>query len=302
MKNTSLDSLKTFGKSFYWAGKILPKHYLNRSADLYSFCRILDDIADQGKSTLILKKLNLIKNFIKQENYKKLNQIKINVPNFLKNDEVSKKAMIDLLDGLIFDQGTVRVKTLDELIKYCYKVAGTVGILMCFSLDCKDNEAKKFAIDLGIAMQLTNIIRDVLEDAKMDRRYLPSSMTKNILPIEILSINENQDHISQKIILQRALGKIFNISENYYCSGRSGLYFLPFKIRIGIAVASNVYREIGVISKNNYFSWYKRRYYTSKFQKIKITLKTVAQEILFHKRKMPTHKKNLHLPIREFLK
>ena len=255
------------------------------------------------KNKIILSKLKLIKKFIIEENYLELSNLDIYVPNFLKNKKNAKKAILDLIDGLIFDQNNVRVKNVNELIKYCYRVAGTVGILMCIALDCKHNKAKKFATDLGIAMQLTNIIRDVLEDAKMDRRYLPSSITKNILPNKILNISKNSNlNINEHILISNAMEKLMSISEEYYKSGKKGLYFLPFKIRLSIAVAANVYREIGVIIKNKSFNWSTGRQYTSIFTKIRITLYSTFYEILYYRKKEPNHYHKLHHPLREFFK
>ena len=301
--NESIDSLKIFGKSFYWAGMILPKHYLQRSADLYYFCRKLDDIADQKKNKKNLIKLESIKKFIIQDNYTELSNINIYVPNFLKKKQNAKKAILDLIDGLIFDQGKVRVKNINELIIYCYRVAGTVGILMCIALDCKDKEAKNFAIDLGIAMQLTNITRDILEDAKMDRRYLPSSITKDIFPIDILTISEKKKYnVNDYKLITNALEKLLSISEEYYISGKKGLHFLPFKIRLSIAVAANVYREIGIKVKTKSFDWISGREYTSIFTKTKITIYSIFYEILFYRNKKPNHDNKLHHPIKEFIK
>ena len=91
----------------------------------------------------------------------------------MKNCELAKSKIIDLIHGLIFDQKLVRIKSEEQLILYCYRVAGTVGVLMCIALECKDKNSFNFAIDLGIAMQLTNILRDIEEDSKLNRRYLP---------------------------------------------------------------------------------------------------------------------------------
>ena len=112
--NDSIKTLKSFGKSFYWAGMILPDHYLERSADLYYFCRKLDDIADQKKNKNILVTLKLIKKLIIEENYSELSSLDIYVPNFLKKQQYAKKVILDLLDGLIFDQNNVRVKNINE--------------------------------------------------------------------------------------------------------------------------------------------------------------------------------------------
>ena len=299
----AINSLKKFGKSFYWAGKILPNFYLERSADLYHFCRKMDDLADENQNIHTLDNLKLIKLYIQNEDYRELNRLGIFVPEFLKNDNTSKKAMKDLLDGLIFDQKKVRIKDLDELIKYCYRVAGTVGIMMCNALDCNEEKAKKFAIDMGIAMQLTNIIRDVLEDAKIDRVYLPSSMTKNVTPNKILLISKdaNKYKIDNKHIKQ-ALKNLLEISDQYYVSGKQGLFFLPSKVRISIAVAANVYREIGLIIRRKSYNWHLGRQHTSLIAKIKVTLLTIFQEAIFFRRKPLAHNESLHLSLKGVFK
>ena len=96
--------------------------------------------------------------------------------------------------------------------------------------------------------------------------------------------------------------EFLSISEEYYKSGKKGLYFLPFKIRLSIAVAANVYREIGVIIKNKSFNWSTGRQYTSIFTKIRITLYSTFYEILYYRKKEPNHYHKLHHPLREFFK
>ena len=301
--NDSIKSLQKNGKSFFWAGKILPDYYLKRAADLYLFCRKLDDIADQEIKSIALKKLTSIKDLITIEDYKSLNRFKIIMPKYLKNNSIAKIAIIDLLDGLIFDQGIVNINNNNQLIRYCYRVAGTVGVLMCIALECEEKNARKFAIDLGIAMQLTNIARDVLEDAKIGRRYLPVSKNSNLSTQEIRDIAENikLNFKKNKFIIQK-IKEIILLSDQYYSSGKKGLYFLPFKIRIAIAVASNVYREIAVVLERNSFSWYDGRVYTSLLKKIKVTIFTICEELIYKRSKMPIHNKNLHCYLKEIKK
>lgn len=291
------------GKVFFWAGKILPEYYLNRSADLYAFCRKLDDIADQEIKSVALKKLTSIKNLIKIEDYKNLKKFNIYMPNYLKKNYVAKIAIIDLLDGFIFDQGKVNINNNSQLIKYCYRVAGTVGVLMCIALDCKEKNARKFAMDLGIAMQLTNIVRDVLEDAKMGRRYLPVSKSFNLPANVITDVSESIISNSKinNLIIQK-IKEIILLSDEYYSSGEKGLYFLPFKIRIPIAVASNIYREIAVVLKEKSFKWYEGRSYTSLLKKTKVTIFTICKELFNKRTKIPIHNKNLHFHLKEIIK
>lgn len=298
--NNYLEILKKNGKSFYWAGQLLPKKYLIRCAELYSFCRILDDIADSKIKADNLSKLKNILDLIKKDDYHKLKNYKINIPDYLKKSELAKAKIIDLIDGLIFDQKQVRIKNERELILYCYRVAGTVGVLMCIALDCKEKKSHDFAIDLGIAMQLTNILRDIKEDADLNRRYLPGNFVKNLPPKQIINISQNIKH-KDHLIVQEAIKKILLLSDLYYKSGNEGLFFLKFQFKIVIAVASNIYRQIGVKLKNKGYNWYEGRIFTTIYEKFKITIKTILSISLFFKFKYPKHKISLHKHLREIL-
>ena len=298
--NNYLEILKKNGKSFYWAGQLLPKKYLIRCAELYSFCRLLDDIADskiKADNSSILKN---ILNLIKKDDYHKLKNYKINIPDYLKKSELAKAKIIDLIDGLIFDQKQVRIKNERELILYCYRVAGTVGVLMCIALDCKEKKSHDFAIDLGIAMQLTNILRDIKEDAELNRRYLPGNFVKNLTPKQIINISQNIKH-KDHLIVQEAIKKILLLSDLYYKSGNAGLFFLKFQFKIVIAVASNIYRQIGVKLKNKSYNWYEARIFTTIYEKFKITIKTILSISLFIKINSPKHKLSLHKHLKEIL-
>lgn len=299
MKNNR-EILKENGKSFYWAGRLLPKRYLTRCAELYSFCRKLDDIADEKTNSNNLIKLKNILNLIKKEEYNKLKNHNITFPDYLKKSSLAKSKIIDLIDGLIFDQKLVRIKSEKELILYCYKVAGTVGVLMCIALDCNEKKSYNFAIDLGIAMQLTNIIRDIKEDAEINRRYLPGKFVKNLTPKQIINISQNIKH-NDHFILKNAIKKILDLSNLYYKSGNDGLFFLKFKIRIVIAIASNIYRQIGVKLKNKNYNWYEGRIFTTIFEKFKITIKTLIDMSLLFRIKTPKHNLNLHKYLKEIL-
>ena len=91
--------------------------------------------------------------------------------------KINENVPIELIKGIEYDlKGEVNVKTFEELIKYCYQVAGTVGFMFCKIIKVKDKKLILGGIQLGIAMQLTNISRDVAEDLKMNRIYIPKSM------------------------------------------------------------------------------------------------------------------------------
>lgn len=290
-------TLKKNGKSFYWAGKFLPTIYIDRASELYQFCRILDDIADSGEDSS-LKSLKAIK-----LNLKKKNNIGFNINDNLTYPDFfnlySKKAAVDLIDGLILDQSTVLFKEENELISYSYHVAGTVGLMMCDALKCYNKNAYLFAIDLGIAMQLTNIARDVLEDAKMGRRYIPGSWINNISPREMTKAVEDKN-TEILMIVSVGIKKILNIAEKYYYSGTQGLIFLPMKTRIAISIASGVYRQIGIQLKLKKYNWYDGRQVTSKTTKAKVTIYKIIEEV-FRNKIQKKHDPELHKFLKRLL-
>lgn len=290
-------TLKKNGKSFYWAGKFLPKQDINRAAELYSFCRSLDDIADNGHYSS-LKILNDIRYNIKKKKISNIENIyNIKYPNFF--NSTSSKASVDLIDGLILDQKSILFKDEEDLIRYSYHVAGTVGLMMCDALKCTNQKAKLFAIDLGIAMQLTNIARDVLEDAKMGRRYLPGSWVDNLSPNDIINAVEKKDLKKCKII-SNGIKKLLKLADKYYLSGSFGFVFLPFRIRMAISIASGVYRQIGVQLKNNNYNWYDGRQVTSILTKFRITLLIIVVQI-FRRNFLQKHQSELHNYLKELV-
>jgi len=164
---------------------------------------------------------------------------------------------------------------------------------MCDALKCDNVLAKSFAIDLGIAMQLTNIARDVLEDAKMGRRYLPGSWVQNISPKEIV-LAAKTNNLKKIHMISQGIKKLLILAERYYLSGEKGFTFLPFNTRVAISVASGVYREIGVQLENENYKWQNGRQITSIFSKIKITLFKTFKET-FYLRNMKKHNSELHI-------
>ena len=172
--------LSIHAKSFSWAGFFLPSDVYKNGSDLYDFCRILDDIADEEISLEIKKKkfLNYKNDFInhnfENDSIKKIHRI-------IKNFDVSEKIVLDLFDGIESDlKEKIELKSKRELLVYSYRVAGTVGLMMAKILRVKSKTALKSAIDLGIAMQLTNISRDVIEDREKNRESV--SYTHLTLP------------------------------------------------------------------------------------------------------------------------
>ena len=225
MSNNSL--LSIHAKSFNWAGFFLPKKtYLNCSV-LYDFCRTVDNIADNNDE-LGIKKNNLL-DFKKNFNNKDYNNTIIkNMWSLIESFKISTKIIDDLFDGVESDlKEKVQLNSKKDLFIYSYRVAGTVGLMMAKILNVKKQNALKSAIDLGIAMQLTNISRDVVEDSKNNRIY----------------ISANFESIKETL----------KIADLFYESSFSSIKEIPFSFRFSILVARRVYRQIGknILNKEN---------------------------------------------------
>ena len=248
----SQNFLSIYAKSFNWAGFFLPKRVYQNSSDLYDFCRTLDDIADQDQELEIKKKqFNKFKNEF--QNKKMENPIIKKIYNLIENFKISKNIILDLFDGIESDlKESVKFDSNKDLIIYSYRVAGTVGLMMAKILKVNKKNSLKAAIDLGIAMQLTNIARDVFEDSKRNRNY----------------INSNFGSIIQTL----------KLADSFYDSSFNSISEIPFSSRFAILVARRIYREIGnkILSKKNIDNYKNSgKIYVSNFGKINQTLLSI---------------------------
>ena len=262
--NSSLD-LRNEGKSFYWASFFLPKKYKFNAGTLYSICRYFDNVADKDSDDMSL----FLKDSINEIKKNKKNAVNI----FLTKNKINILIFSDLIEGLIQDQKKTNIRTEKDLINYSYCVAGTVGLMMSKIIGVTDKNAFSSAIDLGIAMQLTNIARDVSEDAKMQRIYLPSELIPNI-NLEILTKQTTVNLEDENIILN-AVHKIINLSYQYYVNGFAGLRYIPLKTRLGIFIAANIYMGIGTKIKKSGNKFLMQRIYLNSFEKFFITIKSI---------------------------
>jgi 15-cis-phytoene synthase len=219
--------LSVYAKSFNWAGFFLPKETYKKCSALYDFCRIVDNIADDNKKIETKeKKFDQFEDDFNQKNFK--NPFIKNMWNLIEEFNIPLQVVQDLLIGIKSDiQDKVKLDSKKDLLIYSYRVAGTVGLMMAKILKVNKKSSLKSAIDLGIAMQLTNISRDVIEDSKNNRFY----------------INENFEEISSTI----------NLADTFYKNSFYSIKDIPISFRFSILVARRVYRKIGhkILNKKN---------------------------------------------------
>ena len=245
----SKNYLSIYAKSFNWSGFFLPKKIYRKCSILYDFCRTIDNIADQNVDLEIRKKeLEEFKKKFEQKN--KNDSVIKNMWDLMDEKNISKKIVDDLFDGVCSDlKKEVKIKSEKELLIYSYRVAGTVGLMMAKIFGVQKKESLQRAIDLGIAMQLTNIARDVIEDEKKNRTYLIKESNNTFLDIK-------------NTILK---------ADTFYNSSFEGIRDIPLNCRFSIIVARRVYRHIGkkILEKKDLFNYQKAgKIYVSNFGKI----------------------------------
>ena len=269
----SKNFLSIYAKSFNWAGFFLPKRTYRDCSDLYDFCRTLDDIADQDLDLRIKKKI--FEEFKRDFESKNIENPIINkIYKLIKDFEISPKIIFDLFDGVESDlKEKVELKSNEDLIIYCYRVAGTVGLIMAKILNVKSKSSLKSAIDLGIAMQLTNIARDVVEDNKRNRNYISSNF--------------------------ETIKGTLKLADKFYDNSFKSINEISLNNRFAILVARRVYRQIGnkILTKKNIENYrISGKIYVTNFGKINQTILSFFDLI-----KLKFTKSNNHLTENEHI-
>ena len=254
---SSKNYLSIYAKSFNWAGFFLPKRTYKNCSYLYDFCRVVDNIADD-EDEIEIKKIKFQKfvNDFKQKNFK--DPVIQNMWNIIHEFNISLEIIYDLFDGIESDiKQNVKIDTRKDLLIYCYRVAGTVGLMMAKILKVSKKQSLKSAIDLGIAMQLTNISRDVIEDSKKNRSY----------------INGNFEEINSTI----------KLADTFYKNSFYSIREIPLSFRFSILVARRIYRKIGykILKKKTFENYSKSgKIYVSNFEKVLETILSIYDLII----------------------
>ena len=278
---SNVNYLAQFAKSFNWAGFFLPKNVYQDCSKLYAFCRVLDDLVDEKTNLeLRVERFNEIKNIYKKtyeidnNDRKILNQnehglIVNDMIDLAYNNNIKRIILDDLIEGVGSDlKQKVYLRSVKDLLVYSYRVAGTVGLMMAKILNVNDTRSLKGAIDLGIAMQLTNIARDVIEDKKMNRQYIKPDF-------------EN-------------IEATLKLADMFYESSYTSIKKIPFKYRFAIIVARRVYRQIGrkIIQKRNMENYEKSgKIYVNNFGKIYQTILSLFDLMFLYLKDVESHQR-----------
>ena len=276
------ETMAVGSKSFATASKLFDARTRRSALMLYAWCRYCDDVIDgqvlgfhhpAASSGSATQRLEMLKN----QTQRAFAGEEMQEPAFAAFQEVATRHKIppqlafDHLEGFAMDVRETRYETLDDTLRYCYHVAGVVGLMMARVMGVHDEAVLDRACDLGLAFQLTNIARDIVEDAQAGRCYLPAQWlaAENMRAADIPdpAYRENLARLAQRLVAQ---------AEPYYASARAGLAGLPLRSAWAIASAHGVYREIGVkVSAAGARAWEKRQG-TSRGEKVALLVKGAA--------------------------
>lgn len=264
----------THAKTFYFASRFLPTEKKNACFAIYAFCRYIDDLVDK----------NLIRSMSTKEGYEKLleaieewrrhlralyngefidHPIMIALKDTISRFGIPENLPNELIDGVNMDMSKTRYENFEDLKIYCYKVASVVGLMTTYVFGFQDEDTFNYAVDLGIAMQITNILRDVKEDARSGRIYIPSEEMKmfNYSEDDLLKFTVNSNF---RELMRYQVSR----ASEYYDNAELGIRLLDRDSRITVGLMSRNYRKILDIIKENGFDVFGRRAYVPLHRKI----------------------------------
>ena len=242
--------MRSGSKSFFAASRVLPTRVRADATALYAFCRVADDAIDNATSaeqrSEALAQLHLRLNAIYSEQPLPYAEDILLAP-IVKQHHIPQAILAALLEGFAWDARGRRYQTLDELHDYAARVAGTVGVMMAMIMGCKTEAALERACELGAAMQLTNIARDIGEDARAQRVYLPLDW----FAAESIDVANWLEHPLLSPAIQRMTERLLTEADRLYIQAKLGIAALPVDCRAAILSAARVYAEIGSLVRQN---------------------------------------------------
>lgn len=266
-----VNEMREGSKSFYAASRLLPAAVREPATILYAFCRLADDLVDDGIEDEPVRVLT-----------ERMDRMAAGTPidhpvdrslaQVVAEHELPVEVFHLLFDGFEWDRTERRYRTVSDTVAYSVRVASTVGVMMTWIMGVRSPRTLERAADLGIAMQLTNIARDVGEDARRSRVYLPDEWldAEGIARDEVLQLTASDPRV--EAVVRRLLAH----ADVYYTRANAGIPDLPRNARVAIRAASLIYQDIGrVIAANGYDS-ITRRAWTGTLRKAWLALRSLG--------------------------
>lgn len=245
-------SIAVGSKSFAAAAKLFDERTRRSAVMLYAWCRHCDDVIDgqqagQDAVSITPQEAQRRLALLQAQTHAVYAGVPASEPAFaafaevVREHDIPEHNALEHLAGFEMDVLDRRYHTQDDTLQYCYHVAGVVGLMMARVMGTHDPRTLDRACDLGLAFQLTNIARDIVEDARIGRCYLPAQWLEELnIPLQDLAAPEHRPAVA---VLAR---RLVDLAEPYYASAQAGLAALPWRSAWAVATAAAVYRQIGV--------------------------------------------------------
>ncbi len=284
-------AIERHSKSFALASRLLPRAHRDHAAIVYAWCRRADDAVDVQQPAQSRDAVNVLKRELDAiyAGQALSDPVAAAFQQVVRARGIPKHYPAELLAGLEMDAAGVHYESFQDLLLYCYRVAGTVGLMMCHVLGVSSDKALRHAAHLGMAMQLTNISRDVNEDWSLGRLYIPKQLlngTRDLHP-------ERHGRLPAvcRSTFARAIESLLCKAKGYYASGESGVRYLSLRNAWAIRAAGLIYAEIGNELARRGYDVLTGRAVVSKLRKLwliaKASLQTLAEGL--RRRRAPEH-------------
>ncbi|HYX39724.1 MAG TPA: phytoene/squalene synthase family protein [Oligoflexus sp.] len=271
-------SMQKGSLSFSFASRIFAKKIRSRVVRLYAWCRYVDNRVDGLPPAASLEQRQRLLAELGEESFQMPPPALLH-PAMAAFRDVRQEVKFpedharDLIQGMAMDLDQVQYQSEEQLLLYCYRVAGVVGLMMSHMMGAASEAAHTHAVNLGIAMQLTNISRDIAEDAAMGRIYLPRVW------LEKAGIPEGANimHPVYRPALIAVVDRTLRLADRYYQSGDAGLQYLPLRCALAVAIAREVYAAIGDEVRRKQGQAWDQRVWIPWSRKLRVALRGVGR-------------------------
>jgi 15-cis-phytoene synthase len=262
--------LREGSKSFFAASLLLPKRVREPTVPVYAFCRVADDVVDQANDPNAVASLRarLAAAYAGNPHDDPVDRAFADVA---RAHDLPKAVLEGLIEGFAWDAEGKRYATISELHGYCARVASTVGVVMSVLMGTRDPVALARACDLGVAMQLTNIARDVGEDARNGRVYLPLEWLEEAK----IDVTQFLARPAFSSALGQVVERLLRHADELYLRSHAGIPMLPADCRASIHAASLIYSEIGRAVEKNQYDSVSTRAYTPLGRKLRLLVRAL---------------------------
>ncbi|WP_332848569.1 15-cis-phytoene synthase CrtB [Massilia sp. S19_KUP03_FR1] len=272
------ETIAVGSKSFAAAARLFDPSTRRGVLMLYAWCRHCDDVIDDqelgfNNAGTVEHDASAALAELQRDTARAYAGEPMTVPAFAafqevaRNHHIAQRYALDHLAGFAMDVDDARYETLDDTLRYCYHVAGVVGLMMAQIMGAQDDAVLDRACDLGMAFQLTNIARDIVEDARVGRCYVPAQWLREAGVPAGVALAQLPDYLPA---LAQVAARLVAEAEPYYRSANGGIHALPLRSAWAIATAHGVYRQIGIDVRARGTHAWDQRVSTSKAAKLRL--------------------------------